>query len=153
MEPAPGPEPRKTKEQIAAGATQRRPPYDLKVVKEEQWETTPCWASPKWTKDDVWCFEEPTASNLLTLIVNEDAEILKQAREQMVAKQLDENTVKERLGRYTAHIYFHLFKMYEYSEALKKQHQEDDTIHLPSYSELRGEINRVGITLASLMDR
>jgi hypothetical protein len=153
VEPAPGLEPRKTKEQIAAGATQRRPPYELKIVKQGQWDTTPCWASGKWTKNDVGCLEEPTASTLLTLIVNEDAEILKQAHEQMMAKQLDENTVKERLGRYTAHIYFHLFKMYEYAQAVKKQHEEDDTIHLPTEAELRGEINRVGITLASLMDR
>lgn len=153
VEPAPGPEPRKMKEQIAVGATQRRPPYDLKVVKQDQWDTTPCWASGKWTKDDVGCFEEPTASTLLTLIVNEDAEILKQAHEQMLAKQLDENTIKERLARYTAHIYFHLFKMYEYAQAVKKEHEEDDSIHLPTEAELRGEINRVGITLASLMDR
>lgn len=153
VEPPPGPEPRKTKEPVAVGATQRRPPYELKVVKQEQWDTTPCWASGKWTKDDVGCFEEPTGSTLLTLIVNEDAEILKQAREQMLAKQLDENTVKERLARYQAHIYFHLFKMYEYVQAVKKQHQEDDSIRLPSDTELRGEINRVGTTLASLMDR
>jgi hypothetical protein len=153
MEPAPGPEPRRTKEQIAVGGTQRRPPYELKVVKQQQWDTTPCWASGKWTRDDVGCFEEPTGSTLLTLIVNEDAEILKQAHEHMVAKQLDENTVRERLARYTAHIYFHLFKMYEYSQAAKKQHDEDEGVHLPTEAELRGEINRVGITLASLMDR
>ena len=67
----------------------RRPPYDLKVVTKEQWETTPCWDSGKWTKDDVGCFEEPTASTLLTLIVNEDAEILKQAHEQMLARRLE----------------------------------------------------------------
>ena len=71
----------------------------------------------------------------------------------MLAKQLDENTVKERLARYTAHIYFHLFKMYEYAQTVKKQYQQDDSIHLPTEAELRGEINRVGITLASLMDR
>ena len=153
VEPARGPEPRKTKEQVAVGGAQRRPPYELKIVRQEQWETTPCWASGKWTKDDAACFEEPTASTLLTLIVNEDAEILKQAREQMLAKQLDENTVKERLARYTAHIYFHLFKMYEYAQTVKKQYQQDDSIHLPTEAELRGEINRVGITLASLMDR
>jgi hypothetical protein len=153
VEPTLPAEPRKTKEQLPVGAAARRPPYDLKVVKQEQWDTTPCWASGKWTKGDVGCFEEPTTSTLLTLIVNEDAEILKQAHQQMIAKQLDENTVKERLARYTAHIYFHLFKMYEYTKAVKQQHEKDDSIHLPSETELRGEINRVGITLASLMER
>jgi hypothetical protein len=153
VEPAPGPEPRKKKEQIAVGATQRRPPYELKIVKQDQWDTTPCWGSGKWNKDDVGCLDEPTASTLLTLIVNEDAEILKKAHEQMMAKQLDENTVKERLARYTAHIYFHLFKMFEYVQLQKKEHEEDENIQPPKETELRGEINRVGITLATLMDR
>jgi len=152
-EPAPSLEPRRTKEQVGIGATQRHPPYDLKVVRQEEWETIPCWASGKWTREDVGCFCEPTASTVLTLIVNEDAEILKLARDQMVAKKLDENTVKERLGRYTAHVYFHLFKMYEYAQAAKKGHQDDETIHIPTDAELGGEINRVGITLLSLMDR
>jgi len=42
----------------------------------------------------------------LTLIINQDAELLKRMREEMMGRKLDETTVKERQARYTAHIAF-----------------------------------------------
>jgi hypothetical protein len=58
-----------------------------------------------------------------------------------------------RLGRYTAHICFHLYNMYEYVQDMKKQLETDEGAHVPNEVELRAEINRVGLTLAGLMDR
>lgn len=151
-EPAPGPEPRKKKEEAPSGPVQRRRPYDLKVIQESQWDS-PCWDSLKWTAHDAGCFEEATASTPLTLIVNEDAAVLKEAREKMLAKQLDEETIKERLGRYTAHIYFHLYNMYEYVQQKDREKDLDEAVRVPSQAELRAEINRVALTLGALMDR
>jgi hypothetical protein len=151
-EPAPGPEPRKRKNETPDAATERKPPYDLKVVTRAEWDT-PCWGASKWTKDDAGCFEEPHGDTPLTLIVNEDAEMLTAAREQMIARQLDENTIQERLGRYTAHIYFHQFNMYRHLQEIKKQRETEDNARVPSEGEMRAEINRVAVTLASLMDR
>lgn len=151
-EPAPPPEPRKKMGETPEGATKRKPPYELKFVTELQWDS-PCWGSSKWTKDDAGSFEEPNGNTPLTLIVNNDAELLKSARDQMLARQLEQSTIEERLGRYTAHIYFHLFNMYQFLQAIKKQSEEAEGTHIPNDNELRAEINRVAITLASLMDR
>jgi hypothetical protein len=151
-EPAAEPEPRKKHDDAPSMATERRRPYELKIVQESQW-NSPCWDSSKWTQDDAGCFEEPTASSPLTLIVNEDAGVLKEARDKMLAKQLDEATIKERLGRYTAYIYFHLYNMYEYVREQERAKDSEETVRVPSQSELRAEINRVALTLAGLMDR
>jgi hypothetical protein len=152
QEPAAEPEPRKTKENAPEGGAQRTPPYVLKVVTREQWDS-PCWGASKWTADDAGCLDEPTEDSPLTLILNEDAALLVEAKEKMLAKELDEKTISERLGRYTAHIYFHLYKMYEFVQAMKKAREEDDTIRVPDEYTLRGEINRVAATLIGLMDR
>jgi hypothetical protein len=151
-EPAPTPEPRKTREDAPQGATQRRRPYLFKVVHKEEWDS-PCWGTSKWTGLDAGCFDEPSATAPLTLIINEDAAVLVKAREEMLAKQLSENTIKERLGRYTAHICFHLYNMYEYKQQMKKQRESDEGVHIPNETDLRAEINRVAVTLAGLMDR
>jgi hypothetical protein len=152
VEPAPIPEARKKKEEAPAGSSQRRRPYEIKVIHESEWDS-PCWDSSKWTEHDAGCFEEPTSSSLLTLIINEDAAVLKKAREQMLAKQLDEPTIQERLGRYTAHICFHLYNMYEYAQEMKQLRETDESAHVPDDAELRAEINRVALTLSGLMDR
>lgn len=150
-EPAPLPEPRKKKESAPEAGSSRKPPYDLKVVTKSEWDS-PCWSATKWTEDDAGCFEEPNGAPL-TLIINQDAEVLETARVAMIAKQLDEKTIEERLGRYKAHIYFHLYKMFEYVQEAKKQREEDPQFRVPDEFELRGEINRVAVTLSSLMDR
>ena len=71
----------------------------------------------------------------------------------MLARQLDEMTIRERLGRYTAHICFHLYNMYEYAQEKEREKQSDDAVRVPNPNELRAEINRVALTLAGLMDR
>lgn len=152
VEPPPAPEPRKTKDMAPEGAAKREPPYQLLEVYKKDWDS-PCWGSPPWTAEDGGCFDEPNGGKPLKLIINKDAAVLQDARQQMIDRQLSEGTIKERLGRYEAHIYFHLYKMYEYFVAAKKARDNDESTHVPSESELRGEINRVAVTLSSLMDR
>lgn len=153
VEPPPAPEPRKIKGVTPEGASDRQPPYQLLEVYKKDWDS-PCWGSPPWTEADGGCFDEPNGGTPLKLIINKDAAVLQEAREQMIARQLSEETIKEGLGRYEAHIYFHLYKMYEYFVAAKKaRDNEEPGAHFPSESELRGEINRVAVTLSSLMDR
>jgi len=152
-ESEPEPEARKTKQAAPEGGAERNPPYELRVVSKEAGWDTQCWSAETWTEDDAGCFQEPTESAPLILVLNKDAAMLIEAREKLLARQLDENTIKERLGRYEAHIYFHLFKMNEYFEAAQKAHEQDDTIRMPDDSALRGEINRVAATLTVLMDR
>jgi hypothetical protein len=85
------------------GGQDRHPPYLLKYIDEKQWENGTCWGTTNWTKDDSGCFTEPTESIPLTLIINQDAELLKQMREEMLGRKLEEATVKERQARYTTH--------------------------------------------------
>lgn len=153
MEPAPEQEARKTHDAAPPAASQRRPPYELREVKREDWASPTCWQGAQWTKVDAGCFDEPNGSSPLILIINRDAEVLQQAREQMLARQLDEKTIADRIERYVAHVYFHLYKMFEYAREANRRHADDDTVRVPDDLELRGEINRVAETLSALMER
>jgi hypothetical protein len=146
------PEPRRVRATIPEPAAQRRPPYDLKIVKEADWGKPTCWGESSWTKVDVAAFSEPTESNPLTLIINEDAEDLKSFRDELVKRALDENTVKERITRYTAHVAFHLYQMFRFRKAQVAAHATDDSIYVPTDDDLRLEIARVATTLLKLME-
>jgi len=152
-EPALEPEPRMVVGLGLEGRQDRHPPYQLKYISENEWENGTCWGSSNWTKDDSGCFTEPTESMPLTLIINQDAELLKRMRDEMMGRKLEEATVKERQARYTAHIAFHLYQMYLNVEHLRTSDQEEAALHIPNETELRGEINRVSATLLRLMDR
>lgn len=136
----------------------RKPPYELKTVKREDWTETPCpWGERPWTKDDPGSFEEPTESAPLILIVNEDAEELGRFREAMVQRNLDESTVRERLSRYQTHVAFHLYQMYlDYKRCSESAPAgaDDSEIEsrLPSDDDLQAEIRRVASTLIKVME-
>lgn len=146
-------EPRMVRTAGMEGKSERHPPYELKYIDESQWGNGTCWGSSNWTKDDGGCFTEPTESMPLTLIINQDAELLRAMREDMKAKKLEEVTVKERQARYSAHIAFHLYQMYLHVEHARGADQEEGSYRIPSETELRSEINRVSATLLRLMDR
>ena len=71
----------------------------------------------------------------------------------MMTKQVDENTRKECMARYTAHICFHLLKTYEYRQAAKKQDKEDDISTSRVKPNYMGKSTAREIILASLVDR
>jgi len=142
---------RKVHESAPAPGAHRRPPYQLRYVTEPQWDTVNCWGDAHWMEDDAACFAEPTDSTPLTLLVNKDAALLKGFRQEMVQRKLVENTVKERVNRYTAHVAFHLYQMYEYQRQRRDAPSDDENGRAPTDDELRAEINRVAATLIRLM--
>jgi len=148
----PAPEPRRVVRAAPEAAGQRRPPYDLKYVHEQDWDTPTCWGESAWTQGDVGAFSEPTESTPLTLVINEDAEGLKEFREGLVQRGLDESTVRERVTRYTAHIAFHLYQMFRFKRVCLDEQAEDESAHVPSDDEMRLEIGRVATTLLKLME-
>jgi hypothetical protein len=145
------PEPRKLRTAAPESAGARRPPYELKYVKEADWPTTPCWNNSGWTKDDVGCFADPTDTAPLTLLINQDAESLKLYRDEMLQQKLVEATIEDRQSRYTAHVAFHLYQLYGYCKELQDRNVQDDSIHVLDDGERRAEINRVAMTILKLM--
>lgn len=137
----------------------RKPPYELKTVKREQWtESDYPWGERPWTTHDVGAYEEPTETAPLTLIINDDAEELARFREGMAQRTLDESTVRERLSKYQTHIAFHLYKMYlDYkrrSDALEATTSPEAEVEhrLPSDEDQRAEIRRVASTMIGVME-
>jgi hypothetical protein len=150
IEPPLKPEPRKIVGPDLAG--QRRPPYELKYVREKDWKVLPCWNEGEWTADDAGYFTLPGEGKAVVLMINVDAHLLKSYTEEMIQKKLDEKTVHTRLTRYNAHVSFHLWQMY--LDLRKKQEQKkdsEDDPNLPTDLQMRGEINRVAETIVKLM--
>jgi hypothetical protein len=139
-------EPRKISAVAPETAAQRRPPYELKYVKEDQWDGN-CWENSSFTAEDVGCFQDPTDTKPLTLIVNEDARLLKEFRESMVKRKLEESTVQERLTKYNSHVSFHLYQMY--TDQTRRAQDQEETLKV---DHLQAEINRVASTLIRLME-
>jgi hypothetical protein len=151
-EPEPQEEPRRIAERVPQFAAQRRPPYDLKYVTEESWSTPTCWGEKEWTRHDAGAFSEPTNSTPLTLIINNDAAALKEYREGLLKRSLDESTIKRRTTRYTAHIAFHLYQMYEFTRVRREEASNDPQVHVPTDEDNQLEIARVAGTLLRLME-
>lgn len=144
--------PRKVSEE-SAGMKGRRAPYILKFVTEPEWKATPCWGATEWTLEDSGCYQEPTQSNPLVLIINDDCALLRSAREAMLGRKLDEATIKRRVNNYAAHIAYHLWQMYQHTQNRKALQAVDETTPVPDEEQLRGEINRVAATLINLMEQ
>jgi hypothetical protein len=143
-------EPRKVASEAPGAAHRRKPPYKLKVVTEAEWDSKTCWGEKEWTAEDVGCYEEPTDSEPLTLIINEDHRLLKNFREDS-AKRLDEATVRRRVNEFQAHVYFHLYQQYKAVLAARRQAEQGLEVREPNEEEFQQEINRVGTTLLRLM--
>src|SRR6185437_9603153 len=145
------PLPRRAKHIVPEPSSQRRPPYDLHYIKEDQWKSPSCWGEREWNASDAGCFQEPTQTKALVLIINEDMDILRQYRETLTARKLDPSTVKERVTRYTSHIAFHLYQMYLNYRDLQKSRDDSDA-NIPSADNMSGEIDRVAATLIKVME-
>jgi hypothetical protein len=135
----------------------RRPPYQLKYVTRSEWPITPCWDAAQWTANDVGCFQEPTVSAPLTLVLNQDYSQLDEYRESLIARKLTESTIAERTTRYSAHVAYHLYQMYlstlnqgERSGPPSDEPSQGD--RLPDEADYRAEVSRVAGTLLRLME-
>jgi len=73
------------------GRQDRHPPYQLKYIDESHWENGTCWGSSSWTKDDSGWFHRTYRIHAITLIINQDAELLKRMREEMMGRKTRRN--------------------------------------------------------------
>lgn len=136
--------PRLVDGEFVAGAN-RRPPYDLKYITRDDYDTTPCWNEAAWSDMDPGCFKEPTDRMPLTLIINQDFEALREYRRVLTKKNTEQN-VERKVNKYTSHIAYHLYQMYQASQ-VKKEEDPDS-----ADARRREEIRRVALTLIKLMD-
>lgn len=143
------PEPRKIAATVRTGG-QRRPPYELKYIKKENYHLETCWGATQWTEDDPGCFQEPTQTVPLTLIINEDMNELESYRESLIEKRLAESTIEERKTNYVSHIAFHLYQMYRSSKEGRESGEGNG--NESKLEDMRKEIRRVSITLLRLME-
>jgi hypothetical protein len=146
------PLPRKVKQMVPEPASQRRPPYDLSYVSKGNWDNGTCWGQRDWTGTDAGCFIEPSQTKALTLIINEDMDLLRQYRDSLTSRKLDPATIKDRVTRYTSHVAFHLYQMYQNYRDTVKASEDDSSIKAPTQEEMTGEINRVAATLIKVME-
>jgi hypothetical protein len=140
--------PRKILAKTLAGG-RRRPPYDLRYVKKDNWRDENCWGQV-WSGSDAGSFDPPSAKSPLTIFINQDMDLLVSYRDFLLAKKYAEITIQQRINKYTAHVAFHLYQMY-----LKKKEGEsktDSEIEVPSDDQMRNEIQRVARTLLKLME-
>jgi len=133
------------------GGAQRRPPYKLVYIKRENWVDTnlTCFGEP-WTGAHAGSFESPSAATPLVIAINQDMDLVAQYREALVDKKLSESTIQLRINKYTAHVAYHLYQMFQ--KAKQVQLSGDTAADPPSESSMRDEIQRVAHTLIKLME-
>jgi hypothetical protein len=135
----------------APGGGQRRPPYDLVYLYAKDWsnEGLDCFDQP-WSGAEPGSFEAPSAKSPLTIFVNSDMDLLVAYREALIAKKLAEVTIHQRVNKYTTHVAFHLYQMYQKHAGIATQ--QDGSADAPTEAMMRDEIQRVANTLIKLMD-
>jgi hypothetical protein len=87
----------------------RRPPYQLKVIKRDEYAQR-CWDAEEWTDEDAGAFLRPTERAPLILIINEDMAVLRNFK-RALTKRNTEQDVQRKVNKYTSHIAFHLYQM------------------------------------------
>jgi hypothetical protein len=125
------------------GGGQRRPPYELRYVMKKDWGEENCWGHV-WSGASAGSFDPPTAKSPLTILINQDMDLLTSYRDSLIANKNAETTIQQRINKYTAHVAFHLYQMYERT----KQDTEMETL---SEEQMDAEIQRVSRTLLKLM--
>ena len=129
---------------------QRRPPYNLVYIKQEQWRDYDCWGRDEWTANDVGCFVEPTDTAPLTLVLNEDFAPIRRYCDDMVERTLAERYIDDQKTKYNSTIAYHLYLMYM---AYKKKMDSSRAIQgeAPKLEDMRDEINRAGTSGVTMM--
>jgi hypothetical protein len=125
------------------GGGQRRPPYELRYVLKKDWGEENCWGHV-WSGESAGSFDPPTQKSPLTILINQDMDLLTSYRDSLITNKNAETTIQQRINKYTAHVAFHLYQMYERT----KEHSEMETL---SEEQMDAEIQRVSRTLLKLM--
>jgi hypothetical protein len=129
---------------------QRRPPYKVVPIKEEQWKEQDCWGGGDWTAEDVGCFIDPTDTAPLILVLNEDFGPIRAFCDDMVKRTLTEGHIEAQKTKYYSTIAYHLYLMYRSYKAQMDASAEGKA-DPPKLPDLRKEINRVGNSLVTMM--
>jgi len=148
------PGPRKIETEIPARG-QRRPPYQLRYITENDFNTSTRWGVETWNATHAGAFTEPTAGAPLTLCINQDFGLLRSYMQSLVGKQADEQRMEEKKTKYTSHIAYHLYQMYlDKDDVRKKKASSEEFADLtePQDLDMQQEINRVASTLIRLME-
>jgi hypothetical protein len=122
----------------------RRPPYELKIITRDQYQQA-CWNKTEWTDDDSGAFVKPTDRAPLFLIINEDFEAIRDFK-RALTKRNTEQDVQRKVNKYTSHVAFHLYQMYQ--ATIGKKDKDVDAADAAR----RDEIRRVALTMIKLMD-
>lgn len=87
------------------GGSQRRPPYVLTYLYQNDWsnENLDCFGV-SWTGAEAGSFEPPSAKSPLTILINNDTDLLTAYRESLLSRKLAETTIHQRINNYTAHV-------------------------------------------------
>ena len=140
-----GKRPRLVTEEIASGAS-RRPPYALKYISRDSYDDVLCWGGESWSDGDPGCFLAPTERTPLTLVINQDMAALREYR-RYLTRSYTEAEVERRITKYTSHIAFHLYQMFQTADS----GIDGEDINAAE-SRRRAEIQRVAMTLIKLME-
>jgi hypothetical protein len=144
------PSPRKVTTKVPGGG-QRRPPYDLIYLTSDNWNdgNLNCFGQP-WSGIQPGSFDPPDAKSPLKIFINQDMDLLASYRDSLVSKKLAETTIQQRINKYTAHVAFHLYQMYQKTK--KPEPHPDGTTEVPTEFLMRDEVERVAHTLIRLME-
>ena len=130
-----------------SGGGQRKPPYELKYIKRENWGDETCWGQA-WTSNDAGAFDPPSPKSPLTIFINQDMDLLASYRDLLVTKKNAETTIQQRINKYTAHVAFHLYQIY----LKKKEIESKGEFEAPTDEQMRDETQRFARTLLKLME-
>ena len=142
------PSPRRVSAKLHGGG-QRRPPYDLRYVRKENWSEETCWGE-QWSGNEAGSFDAPSAKSPLTIFINQDMDLLTSYRDALLTKKHAETTIQQRINKYTTHVAFHLYQMYENQK--QAQPGQGGASDIPNEDQMRDEIQRVSRTLVKLME-
>ena len=131
------PQPRLLELNVLTGSN-RRPPYELRYIGRDQYDMD-FWGEHGWTDDDPGCYHEPTERNPLVLIINKDMAAFEEYRKALLRKRLTETEVERRTSKYTSHIAYHLYQMYQDST---KQSKEQELVVLEEQRRQRNPASR-----------
>lgn len=143
-EPPDPPEPRQVVADLSIGSS-RRPSYILKIIGSDDYDKGTCWGGSTWSDDEPGCFQEPNERAPLTLIINQDVSAMREHR-RFLTKKFTETEVERRINKYTSHVAFHLYQMFEASQ--QPGTQDSDSMDERQSAEIR----RVASTLIKLME-
>jgi hypothetical protein len=131
------------------GGGQRRPPYELRYVTRDNWDGETCWGQA-WNGGEPGAFEEPSTKSPLVIFINQDADLLAAYRETLISKKRAESTIQQNINKYTTHVAFHLYQIYEKRKQVTSQPSGPGDVQ--TEDQMREEIQRVARTLLKLMD-